>query len=71
MKKFLLWILVIIFFLVCLPFTVFISILVFKSFYSGLGIYNAVIYIISAICGFGMAFNLSKKVYQSLYDKCQ
>lgn len=67
--KILAWILSIICFFICVPFISLLSVMVFKGFYSGLGIYNYIQYIVSVVIGFGASFQLSKELYNALYNK--
>lgn len=67
--KLLAWILSIICFLVCTPIASFISLIVFKSFYGEIGIYNIVTYVISILCGIAAAFELAKNVFFAIDNK--
>ena len=67
--KLLAWILSIFCFLICMPIAIFISIIVFKSFYGGIGIYNIVTYIISILFGIASAFELAKNVFFAIDSK--
>ena len=68
MKTFLAWVLAIITFIIALPFVCFISVYVFASFYSDLGIYNIFVYIISLLVGLVGAWQLSVYVFGFVKD---